>query len=385
MQKVHIIDPHSHTQLRSEFRLNNFNTIILSNLRLADVSSVPLNNNPDTRYTANGGVMNLIKKLTLYSGNQQLDTISNFHKWYGFKNLISTQSEADGIKKPNTASVLSINTENINVQQNVGEIPAYGFNGKFDVPLPVLEDNNDLFFDDIRLVVEWNTAPATVYSADGRPASFTVNPPSLIYTEFLSKDYSELKKIAQSKPFVWNAIEGERLDVPATTNGTVQPIDTRLRGFDNKTVTRMVVVNDSSTANAYCCRTHSVAMNAEKLNFRVNGRLIMPYNGIDNENQKLRSLNAWGEATVYQGGQYTQETEGTLGESLLTMAGQFSYASFDIRQKINDLNIQFQRTGKTGEPATDESFLSQMDIYCFGEVLKQVKEDNKGNLMVMNL
>jgi len=67
------------------------------------------------------------------------------------------------------------------------------------------------------------------------------------------------------------------------------------------------------------------------------------------------------------------------------MAGQFSYASFDVRQKINDLNIQYQRTGKTGVPATNTSFLTDMDIYCFAEVLKQVKEDNKGNLMVFNL
>jgi len=175
------------------------------------------------------------------------------------------------------------------------------------------------------------------------------------------------------------------VNVPATTDGTLQPVDTRLRGFDNKTVTRMVVANDSSYANDYCSRTHSVAMNAEKLNFRVNGRLLMPYNGIDNENQKLRSLNGWGEATVYQAGQYTQETEGNIDAVLLGMAGQFSYASFDVRQKINDLNIQYQRTGKTGVPAGDTSFLTDMDIYCFAEVLKQVKEDNKGNLMVMNL
>jgi len=385
MQKVHQIDPHSHTQLRSEFRLNNYNTIILSNLRLADVSSVPLNNNPDTKYTYNGGVMNLIKKLTLYSGNQQLDTISQFNKWYGFKNLISTQNEADGLKKPNTASALSINSNNIELHSNLGNIPAYGFNGKFDVPLPILEANNDLFFNDLRLVVEWNNQPATVYAALNRPASFTVNPPSLIYTEYLDNDYNEFKKLASKEPFVWNAIESDMLNVPVTTDGTVQSIDTRVRGFDNKIVTRMVVANDSSYANDYCSRTHSVAMNAEKLNFRVNGRLIMPYNGIDNENQKLRSLNAWGEATVYQAGQYTQETEGIIDSVLSGMAGQFSYASFDVRQKINDLNIQYQRTGKTGAPATNTSFLTDMDIYCFAEVLKQVKEDNKGNLMVFNL
>jgi len=193
MQKVHIIDPHSHTQLRSEFRLNNYNTIILTNLRLSDVSSVPVNNNPDSKYTYNGGVMNLIKKLTLYSGNQQLDTISNFHKWYGFKNLISTQSETDGIKKPNTASVLNIATDETNITQSAGDIPAINFNGKFNVPLPILETNNDLFFNDLRLVIEWNSEPATVYAVANRPASFTVNPPSLIYSEYLDKDYNEFK------------------------------------------------------------------------------------------------------------------------------------------------------------------------------------------------
>ena len=141
----------------------------------------------------------------------------------------------------------------------------------------------------------------------------------------------------------------------------------------------MVVVNDSSSVNPLLYRTHSVAQNLEKLNFRVNGRLLMSYDGISNENQKVRSLNSWGDATIYQAGQYSEEG-GLLGIVNSLMAGQFSYASVDVKQKVNDLNIQYQRTGKA---TTGGEILAAMNIYMFAEVLKFASIDAKGNISVM--
>lgn len=381
MNKTHQIDPHSHTNNRTEFRLNNYNSIIYTNIRLADIGTTP--DNVNALYNYNGGVMNLVKSISLYAGNQQLDKIDNFNKWNGFKNLIGTQDEANGIKQPNMASNLSIISEFPLIASNQDIIKATGFTGKFLLSLPIMDATNSFFYDDLRVVIEWNTASAIVFIEANRPADFTISLPSLIYNEFITPDYMELKKEAFKQPIVWNSIENDRLAVPAVLNAVPQPIDTRIRGFDNKTVNRMVVVNDSSHPNSLCCQTHSVAMNQEKLNFRVNGRVLMPYDGINNENQKLRSLNAWGKTTVYQGGQYTQETEAYIDGSLRSMAGQFSYASVDIKQKINDLNIQYYRVGKTGVPVEDTSFLDAMNIYMFAEVLKFASVDQKGNIKVM--
>jgi len=147
MNKVHQIDPHSRTQYRTEFRLNNTNTIILSNLRFADVGSVP--DDATAQYIYNGGVMNLIKSVTLYAGNQQIDKIDLFHKWNGFKNLIGSQDDLKGIKKPNTASQINISTELQEISNGQGIIRASGFSGKFQVPLPILEATGYLFYDDL--------------------------------------------------------------------------------------------------------------------------------------------------------------------------------------------------------------------------------------------
>lgn len=137
MNKSHQLDPFSHTQHRTEFRLNNKNSLIFSQLRLADISSTTTP--ADADYLYNGGLANLISSISLYSGGQQLDTIRNFSKFNGFKNLITSQNKAYGLKPYLIGSVIGIDTHNPQIEiDNFSNINI----GKMNVPLPLLEEIN---------------------------------------------------------------------------------------------------------------------------------------------------------------------------------------------------------------------------------------------------
>ena len=65
-------------------------------------------------------------------------------------------------------------------------------------------------------MVEWNTDPRNIYTFN-TANNFTVNLPSLIYNEYVTPDFQELKKEPLKEPLVWSSIENDVVALPIIT------------------------------------------------------------------------------------------------------------------------------------------------------------------------
>jgi len=387
--------PFFHSNTRTEFRIASADKVVLSNLRLCEFgcsSVVPVGTNPDeASYVRGAGLYALIKNIYLYSGTVLIDQMRDVSRFMGFKNLIMTSAEAEDLNRflvcSNSAVGLSTgydeeaNRVEYSQQLNklVGRLPLS--------QIFSLLNATDFFnsWNDLRLVIEYNTDVRDIFSNAGnliRPASFTVNTPLLAFDELVMglNERDVMLKEAKQVKLAYEQVERERWYVPAN-----QPYySQRLRAFDEKIVSRIVVqtglTNQFSDSMG---RSYSKAVLGEKINFVVNGRKFLPYQGADTPAKKLAMcLDSFGDILTFTGqndiiaednipfvyDNSTQSTlEGTNGMSLL---------SCDILNRINTLDVEYARdTTEMGISTTVE-----LEMFAFGAVSMYLVKNADGSI-----
>jgi hypothetical protein len=387
--------PFFHSNTRTEFRIASADKVVLSNLRLCEFgcsSIVPVGTNPDeASYVRGAGLYALIKNIYLYSGTVIIDQMRDVSRFMGFKNLIMTSAEAEDLNRflvcSNSAVGLSTgfddeaNRVEYSQQLNklVGRLPLS--------QIFSLLNATDFFnsWNDLRLVIEYNTDVRDIFSNAGnliRPASFTVNTPLLAFDELVMglNERDVMLKEAKQVKLAYEQVERERWYVPAN-----QPYySQRLRAFDEKIVSRIVVqtglTNQFSDSMG---RSYSKAVLGEKINFVVNGRKFLPYQGADTPAKKLAMcLDSFGDILTFTGqndiiaednipfvyDNSTQSTlEGTNGMSLL---------SCDILNRINTLDVEYARdTTEMGISTTVE-----LEMFAFGAVSMYLVKNADGSI-----
>ena len=386
---THYIDPVFHSSTRTEFHIQSDKRALLPTLRLVGLSVSAKTGagaaDPDARFIYNGGVNNIVKRITLYSDSQVLCDLREASRWLGFKNLNQSNEAQQEIASFTNGSNIGLKEYSNLLDLNVGNTDTANVNGKLELVnvLNFLAQSTLLpAVKNMRLVVEYNTVLSEVFKVGSEPHNFSVNRPALIYDEYVGKDKESLLSKAK-QGVLFRGIEVERIDVVAApANNTVQPTDTRLRAWDGKQLLRLVMMTDPrGTANALLQHNRSFPMYQEKINFTVNGRKLMQFDAVNSDNRKLATMDSWGVFNVINGCQYPKLRESshydpaTVGK----LVGNLSYANFDIYDNINELQFNYSRRRLDAVAAETGQALY---IYFFGEVSRYCKYGADGKLVM---
>ena len=92
--KSQIIDPvFDRKNFQSEFRLNERDTVYLSNMRLANLGVISDDQEDTLTYNKLTGAYGVIKKLTLYDDNTVLSTVNDFNRHIAFMNKMDSNDK----------------------------------------------------------------------------------------------------------------------------------------------------------------------------------------------------------------------------------------------------------------------------------------------------
>lgn len=387
--------PFFHSNTRTEFRIASADKVVLSNLRLCEfgVSKVtPVGTNPDeASYVRGAGLYALIKNIYLYSGSVIIDQMRDVSRFMGFKNLIMNSAEAEDLNRfllcSNSAVGLSTgfdeeaNRVEYSQQLNklIGRVPLS--------QIFSLLNATDFFnsWNDLRLVIEYNTDVRDIFSNAGnliRPASFTVNTPLLAFDELVMglNERDVMLKEAKQVKLAYEQVERERWYVPAN-----QPYySQRLRAFDEKIVSRVVV--QTAIPNSFSDsmgRSYSKAVLGEKINFVVNGRKFLPYQGADTPAKKLAMcLDSFGDVMTFTGQNdiiaednipevYDNSTQSTLEGS-----NGMSLLSCDILNRVTTLDCEYARDVTIMGVSTNV----ELEMWAFGAVSMYLVKNADGTV-----
>ena len=218
------------------------------------------------------------------------------------------------------------------------------------------------------------------------PNSFisSIKEPSLLIDEVL--DTSPVK----NEPVSYVNIVSERLYLPVNQMNLTQ----RIRAFDNKLVRKLLFMNqsiDNVTRLGYQ-QFRSVPMLNEVMQFTLNGKQFLKYNGIDTAAKKIAMLNdVMGNVNIPQGsyefmtdfnkaGLYSSEPY----DANISFSN--SYGCLPLNTTVSELEIVYTR-GEYPNAASDADNGSdemnnlskqQLNMYVWGEVVKQMTvKDNE--------
>jgi hypothetical protein len=226
------------------------------------------------------------------------------------------------------------------------------------------------YLQNLRLVIEWVQPTDANFSklfVGAAPTGFTINTPTLLIDEVIDpKKVSQLK----NKPIQYINMDHEVVNVDNSEHTIIR----MLRGFDDRTIRRMLVMNQDTTLvngpSAYFGGLASNAQHGETYQLTLNGQKMLPYAGIENEQQKLAMLNdVFGTHILPQGAQYNdliyKASLCSPHNVLIDLAkveannlvGQMSYGGFAVNSNVNELQLEYGRQAHPGNnsPITDIS------------------------------
>lgn len=384
---THQLDPVLFDQRRCEFRLDP--KVYLSNWRLADLGIKVAGGNQDhstkhrnTRFATNLGAYAIIDRIRLLNGSVEIAELRNVNQFLAFNNLQRTNANAFNVNRTLNKSSFALD-----VESDASAVPRMQLKkyNEMDTTLTI-DANTPLSYLDLTQVIPFLKAQSYVLGTELQslrlvieflpPTTANINKiilsdatavtayeilkPTLIIDELAdSTAASKLK----NKPITYINMDHEVVNVSANTT----TINQRLRAFDDKLVRRMLMLNEdvnNATPSKYFGGLTSYAMYKQKLQFSLNGGKLFPYNGIEDENQQLAMLNdTWGTHILPQGAQMFdlrhkpslyayQSSNGSIYPEAGNLVSQMSYAGFQVNQKIDELQLEYQRSVFTPVAAT---------------------------------
>jgi hypothetical protein len=404
--KPHVVDAvHDSTNFRTEFRLKP-NTVYLTNFRIANLGAKLVNADI---YNPLAGAAALIKSIHIYDGNQLLDQLLEFPLWAGFTSYNqsnkanvdmrralladSTGFVYEGLDLPNVAGDAVVNNALIRPRHDSPKATNDADSSKSWLSLKSLLPFLDAslycpttVFQNLRVVIQYNTNPAQLgVRSTGAVVATDVTSfePILLVDEVVNPDRQH--QIAKSyKGVRYNAIEHDRVPISAIdVDAGSAPTTKTVGGFNNKHVTRFLLVNSLLTASDTDATLGlgSAAMFKQGVQIRMNGRNIFPASGITKPNQRLSLLtDVWGTCNSFNGTNQVQLStgDGTIDRTIVqnvavtrTFVGNLDYCAFSAMagEPIQELQIDYTRFSESGAAAAQHG---AMNLNIFGEVMKQI-------------
>ena len=401
-----------------EFKLNP-NTGYYSNLRVVNLGAKVAGKG----YNPLAGVYGVLRAVYLYDGRRELDSLREANRYLGFSNLLYKNEvnvsqrhkisksgvgymmdDSKNIKQRDTRDKAATNNDETVATSNEGDETRLGY---LDLrqALPLL--SNMVFlstntFKNLRIVLEFETDKAKVL--DNNASAFTVPAPILIADE----EQDAGKRMAMEKQMngaVWNCIEHDIVQVPAQlsvngdadTRSSEQSVTKKVDGFQNKNVSRVVVMKVRADADKYVVTNNvsgfgaysSEAMHKEKFQVTLNNKtLFSGADGIDNEGHKAYlmamtfghvnvapydNLECVGSDSPIANSVHKTGVRPGVANKQAAETGQLNYIGFSIEDRVQDLQIAYKRTNlKYNNGTLNQKLNAPLNLHIFAEVRKQL-------------
>ena len=417
-EKLVLIDPVNYTQnQRAEFRLPPGIALYKSNFKLLNAGCTSDNASADGINELAGNLAT-IRNIFLMDGSKVLDQVNQVGIYGGFKlgyNVDNQQAcDINGETIHNnmgrTAFVTDYNTglqEALSAPWTFGQsLEKQATNNPLTTPRIYLDLSlllNSLrnmgevhtgLFKNLRVVVEY-TNNSDDWETGFAAATRNTTQPLLAVCEVNDPERaSNFLENFNRRGVSYMAIESDQVRLPSVSptawaHHPTQTQNSRLNGFNNKTINRMLIsknplVNQNSHTSSLLKKLESDALFNQRLQLRVNGVNLLPNNGITNNNQRLAMLHdSWGQCVSRISSNMAGFNDLTnLTASTLTECGRLDYFGVNTGgKKIRDLQLTFERQGVYDVANADQTvsrFNRPYNLNVICEVAKAIQPDGRG-------
>ena len=387
---------------RVEFKIPS--GVVTNNLRLANIGVF---GNANNTYNKSVGSLGQIENIYLYDGRTELDAQRSYNKCKSFKNLLQNNSSNAEIERLiqgheigysncyDATSIEKTRVKNlVNTALDTSDASASPNRGLLDLrkvfnllqQLPALDSN---IFKDLRVVIEYSSSLMNVVQVNNQLAGVQSCRPLLIVDRIVDQSTQQaLRSQIQNTSFI--SYEYDRVLLPAVANNDTSSVQRKLLGFNGKKVNRLRLAkefnNDASNINGNTSvafgnfNSHNV--NGFKVQYRVNGRSVLPRDGITGSNRRLAmTVDTMGDLNIYPDAVQPLVKVGFAGNLGDDFRGKQDYDAIFVNEKITDLQINLDRSGTT-DTTTPSANQDEMRILVEAEVEKALMIGN-GSYRVM--
>lgn len=407
--QTQLLDPRlDQSNRRAEFRLNK-DTTYLSNMRLVNIGVTATAG----QYNYAAGSYECIKKISLLDGNTSLAETPGleFIRYMAWKNYTKENSSNRAINHFLSGNGLGYETFNLNSnevalekviqlrqtfvadrhQATLGATKE----GWLDLKdaLPFLQSVISLdtsIFKNLRLVIEFNSAVGT--------AQNTTAP--LLIADAMQDEAVKSKLRGAFKGAEFISVEHDRFNleaVPGVGAGTPNPVQSvtkQIKGFDNKILTRLVVMKEANGSDATYYSTElgnkgSILGFKEASNLRVNGRTTLVGDGLDTPNKALASVvDVFGDCNSFLNQQdlpVASNNAAFLQLNLIDVLGEQDYRCFLVGERCEQVEYINKRTGEYDSTAPSQDVITSnmpLIMHFFGEIRKSITVNSDGTYLI---
>ena len=407
---------------RVEFKFPS-NTLLSANVRVLNLGAVLATGQAATDYNRFAGGLAIIKNIYLENNGETIDQILDCNSWIAFKEQRKSHEEAQSVSRNLTGNGLGLlYNETMKLGRAIaskGLKDTLASSGKCmlnlkDV-LPFFGASQVIptaIFSDLRLIIEYDTDVVKLSNRSTTILDTLMLNPFISVEEVLDRqlvaqmtaDYQgvsfqsierDLATISTTKALTAVAVA----DNPTDLNLVVNRHTALLKGYDNKYLSRILIVVKTLAPNGYKASATAVAGGGglggvsvlrPVVNVVVNGSNKLAGVGLNSQSEiQARCIDTWGDlcvstlanapsvfdvANVYQFG--------------LEYVGYQSYIGLEIREFIQNLSIDFGFSAQVNSDAlvaADQSFdrlNDSMHLLVFGECRKSIMMGGSGGYTI---
>jgi hypothetical protein len=358
----------------------------------------------------------IIERVTLYDGKTKLTERNKYGLYRGFVLHNQKNSACMSVSAQRNLNKLGFQQDNTTLRGSftLPQITAdtardttEGANVELRQVLPMLNAVTHLpsdLFPNLRLEVVFDTSIASsVYNTDTNAINGQMIP--LLAVDILD-DKSVVDKMNKglAKGINWLEVEHDQVLYPASANGggagdqDVEETRTfKLDGFKNKRVERLLLVKEMADITKYIDtnvvqgfgRYSSIAFFNAKYQYRLNGKNILPDDGIQGDAERLSYMvDTYGDSFAYPGSNQNDINSDLVVKDSTNdgtkIIGQLDYTGIYLGDKVKDLQVEIKRTGlHDGRAFKAET--SAVNLHFYGEVARGLVLNKKGGYMIAYL
>ncbi len=402
--RTHYIDPKTYLQGthlnnggRVNFELDGNQLAYLPNMRLLNVG---VSSNGAHIYNRLLGGYSLIRNIRLMDGNAELCALNEQQLYRGFLNLNNPNAKNETVKsvlaRNSLGSTIQGATRTINRIQVVAgatAVEATTASSWLDLRelFPMLNSVSHLptaVFKNLNIQIEYQSSLDRQILIDVTAHLSSLRPILAVDVMTNPNIVNKLNKGLTSAR--WLEVEHDRFIIPQSANdgaagdqNLVQEVNVKINGFNAKHIERVLIVkeiaNASKELNGNAVRGYgrysSQACFKQVVQARVNGRNVFPRNGISGNNERSAYLiDAWGDFTAFPGFNQYGFASAAIQVNGADFRGQSDYIGMYIGEYINDLQINYSRTGlqQGGGAGAKRATTDQLNAHVYAEVAKQI-------------
>jgi hypothetical protein len=389
------LDPKIFTpNARCTFDLDQSEAAYLPNLRLTFIGAV---SDANIAYNDLVGALALIKNIRLMDGKTVLCSMHEAQFYTGFKNVNKPNEVNQSSASYQDCSGLgfTVNGSTNAIERMASQFKANTATGTTDSAtldlrhlLPMLNSVSHLptaVFQNLNIQIEFDAVAGNqVLNGDANTIS-TLRP--VLACDVINNPVVVANLNKGLKNATWLEVEHDFFIIPQSANDggpddqlLEQSTNVQINGFNNKHLERILIVKEIGDAaleqsggstsgfgkfSSQCCYK-------QKLQFRVNGRNVLPRNGIVGNNERLAHIvDAFGECSAYiSSNQYGMNASLELADGRKLM-GQLDYMGMYIGEDISNLQINYSRTGLEDNTAKRPT-TQTLNAHVYGEVRKSL-------------